>query len=185
MKRNLSIVAAVLALAISSPASPVYWFGNGTTEGGDGTWDTVTAHFSSSQSGPADTAWNNAVNPGDPVFEGAGGGVTLGGPLTNYGTIKLNSSYTFTNSTLWMLAPNAALDLEGSSILTVSNVFAGGPLVKNGSGTLWLSGLNVQGWTSNTVLNAGTLALGVGAGANLGANGPYNHLVQVSVLNGA
>jgi autotransporter-associated beta strand protein len=179
MKHHLIIVAAVLVIANSCPAAPVYWFGTvgGSTEGGPGTWDTANNHFSTSQSGPADTPWNNTSNPGDPVFEGTAGTVIVSS-ITNNGTLTDNSGYTFQNSTL-TLGPSSAVNVTGANNLTVggSLVLAGGPLTKNGSGTLLLASSNGHTYTNNTVLNGGTLALGSGTGANLGANGAGNHLV--------
>src|ERR1039458_9905414 len=101
MKNHLMLVAAVLVIANSSPAAPVYWFGaaGGSTEGGAGSWDTVDKHFSTSQSGPADTIWDNTTNPGDPVFESTPGTVTIN-TITVNGTLTDNSGYTLSGSTL-------------------------------------------------------------------------------------
>ena len=180
MKNHLMLVAAVLVIANSSPAAPVYWFGaaGGSTEGGAGSWDTVDKHFSTSQSGPADTIWDNTTNPGDPVFESTPGTVTIN-TITVNGTLTDNSGYTLSGSTL-TLGPSSAIDVEGAStVLTSGTILAGGPLVKNGNGMLLLgvAGSSINTYTNNTILNAGTIALGVGNGANLGANSPNNHLV--------
>ncbi len=177
MKIPLIVIASLVVITNSSPATDLFWSGDGSSEGGTGTWDTNTAHFGASAGGPFTTVWDNTVT-NNVTFESTGGIVTIGS-ITNYGTLTVKSDYTFTNSpsTTLMQKPNSALSVEGSSTLTVSNVFAGGPLVKNGSGTLLLGGFAAQGWTSNTVLNAGTLALGAGNGATLGVNGANNHLV--------
>jgi fibronectin-binding autotransporter adhesin len=171
------LVLAALLLAPSIPAAPVYWFGavGGSTEGGAGTWDTANNHFSISQGGPADTPWSNTANPGDPVFEGTPGTVTLS-TITLNGTLTDNAGYTFLSSTM-TLGASSALNVTGANTLTVSNLYAGGPLTKNGSGTLLLTGPTAQSYGNNTVLNGGTIALGAGNGATFGANGPGNHLV--------
>ena len=137
MKRHLILVAAVLVISHSSPAADLFWSGDGLTEGGAGTWDTTTARFGTSSGGPFTTVWTNA-NSDNVTFEATAGTVTLS-IITNNGTLTDNSGYTFFSSTL-TLGPSSIINVTGANTLTASNVFAGGPLTKNGSGTLLLTG---------------------------------------------
>ena len=177
-KKSLLLLTAMLAVTSSSLAGPAYWFGtaDSSNEGGAGTWDTASHHFANSQSGPADTAWDNTSNPGDPVFEGTPGAVTLS-TITLNGTLTDNSSYTFSSSTL-TLGSSSVINVAANQTTSMSTVLAGGPLTKNGSGTLVLGANNT--YSSDTYLNAGTLALGSGTTVTFGANSTANHLVIAS-----
>src|SRR2546426_9358270 len=89
-------------------AADLFWSGDGTTEGGAGTWDTNSMRFGTLAAGPFSTTWTNA-NSDNAIFEAAAGIVTnsAASPITLNGTLTDNSGYTFTNSAITLgVSPN-------------------------------------------------------------------------------
>ncbi|MEI6078978.1 MAG: hypothetical protein WCS94_25620, partial [Verrucomicrobiota bacterium] len=73
-------LVAFLVIARPAGATILYW-GNGSTKGGAGTWDTSAAHWSTASGGPFTTVWNNTANAGDTAYFDTAAGtysVTLG-----------------------------------------------------------------------------------------------------------
>src|SRR5262249_4826680 len=98
--KNSTLRAAIVGCialsltSVSSRATQFFWRGDGTTQGGPGTWDTTNTRWGTSISGPFTTVWDNtAVN--DATIDngtGAGGSIVISGFITNQGTLTLNAS---------------------------------------------------------------------------------------------
>ena len=96
MRKNLlATLLACLALGGTTlHATTLYWSGDGTTQGGPGTWNTTLARWGTSTSGPFTTVWNNA-NTDSAIIDngtGAGGSIVIGAAITMRGTLTLNGS---------------------------------------------------------------------------------------------
>lgn len=154
-----------LVAMTSAPAATYYWDTNGITAGvgaAGGTWGS-DAFWSTVAAGTAATT-NPTVGTADSVnFGDATNGLTVGtiaGPATSQGFLSM----TFGSASGAITLFGGNLDLAATSTITVNNttdtigsVLQGGTsnLVKAGSGTLILSGVNTYG--GNTAVNAGTL----------------------------
>src|SRR6188508_2784598 len=75
-----AVVAITLLSGLPAMGTNLFWSGNGTTQGGAGTWNTTVAHWDTTAAGPYTTIWNNA-NVDSAEFGNAGGVVNLGGPI--------------------------------------------------------------------------------------------------------
>lgn len=163
-------------------AATLYWSGNGTNAGGNGTWNTSAAHFGPS-GGPYTTVWSNSTNAADTVILNSTAGiVTLGANIT---VRTLNNT---TNGT-WTVAGGAgpyALSTGGASnlslqpganaTLVVSAAIGGSSMTggisaagNNATGQTILTGANTY---SGTTIITGNLQLGNGAsGGSTGSIG--------------
>lgn len=181
---NRVVIAAVgIGVAGSMPttsAATLYWSGNGSTQGGAGTWDTTLARFGSSGSGPFTTVWNNTTNAGDTViFGGSAGTATLGTDIT-VATIALNvgngnpniaegtGPYTLTSS-----GSSLTLNIGGTSTSNrvISAAITGPIAVTVGGGfdgVLQFRAANT--YSGTTTVNSGKTLM-IGAGATTGSIG--------------
>ena len=76
------VVVHLLAAAPALQGATRFWSGNGTTAGGNGTWDTTsTTHFGNSTAGPFNLAWDNALNDTISINTSAAS-ITLGANVT-------------------------------------------------------------------------------------------------------
>lgn len=74
----LGIMISLMASAVRGENVNYYWSANGSTEGGSGTWDTATPHFSTNSSGPFDVAWDNTTMASDIAnFRGTAGTIDV------------------------------------------------------------------------------------------------------------
>src|SRR4051794_37745282 len=99
----LFAVAVLLTLSPQLMAADLFWSGNASTAGDDGTWDTTNAHWASATGGPYTTVWNNTTNAGDnAVFDGTAASVTVGTVTTNSLTFSPSpvAAYTLTGGTI-------------------------------------------------------------------------------------
>jgi len=143
--------ASLISLASSQRAVGVnlFWSGNGTTEGGAGTWDTTNPRWSTSPSGPFTTVWNNA-NVDSATLESTPGAITTGAPIT-VNLITVNTS-TASSTTSWLIGNSTTstanpITFSGANAginatYTTGNIFlrnaAKGELVKTGPGRVEL-----------------------------------------------
>ncbi len=179
MKTHLILVTAVLFIANSSPATDLFWSGDGTTEGGTGTWDTTNPRFSTLSTGPFATVWNNAGSD-NVTFEATAGTVTVSG-ITLNGALTDNSGFTFSGTAL-TIGPSTVFNVASGKTLTMSSVVAGlgGTLTKNGLGTFVQNAANT--YSNGTVINDGTWVL-ANAGGAFGAAGAGN-VLTINNVNG-
>src|SRR5262245_47452238 len=112
-------VLIFLLLALSSAkATTLYWSGGGVNVGGGGTWNTTSAHFGTSTSGPFSLVWTNA-DTNDVVFTtngvAPGGVVLIGSAITVRGTLEWDQTpgtfpnYTFNGTSTTTFNPGSAI----------------------------------------------------------------------------
>lgn len=161
--RALLLSAALLGSAAAKGAS-LYWDGASTgadADGGSGTWNTSSANWLDAATAGNPAIWSNA-NPDSAFFGGLAGTVTLGEAVTTSGLTFATTGYTVTGSTL-TFASGATVSMASGINATLASQISGA-LVKQGAGTLTFN--NQKSYTGGTTLNAGTLDLTGGGGAN-------------------
>ncbi len=166
-----------LALAIACTASAVhadtlYWSGNGTTQGGVGTWDETLQRWGTVHTGPYTTVWDN-TNLDTAVFGSTAGTVTLGVPITVGGLqFFSNSGYTIAAGASGLTFGAASNDVRMLNVTgTTSAATISGTV--GGSGNVTLTSVNPvvtstltlnstgDGWSGATTVEAGaTLVIG-------------------------
>jgi autotransporter-associated beta strand protein len=152
--RYSSCILALL-FAHSASATSLYWSGNGTTQGGAGTWDNSSSRWSPSASGPYQSNWNNS-NSSSAVFRGdTAGTVTLGTGIT-LGRLQFDTAaYTISGNTLTFVTTG---NITANQSATISSALAGTvALTKSGAGTLTLNGSVVNPVNAGLNVNGGIL----------------------------
>jgi len=141
--------------------------GNGTVDGGAGTWAGFGANWTDSV-GSANGGWGGSVG----VFAGAAGGTVTVESRQIFDTLQFKTDgYTLTGGTLELSPASGTagtFNIDNGVSTTVGSIIADGTgnvLKKVGGGTLTLTGSNT--YTGGTQLFGGVLA--VSADANLGA----------------
>jgi autotransporter-associated beta strand protein len=170
-------------IAHSASAASLYWSGNGTTQGGAGTWDTTPNHWGTASSGPYPSAWNNSNND-TAIFAGTAGTATLGADVIVGGLQFNTTGYIVDPGTgpfkLTFGTAGSANVSTGTS--TVNAVVAGSSTItKTGSGTLLLGATNT--FTGNTAISGGTLQIGNNSTA--ATLGPAAYSGNISIASGA
>jgi autotransporter-associated beta strand protein len=155
MRTNASILAAVVATAMSAQAASLTW-NNGAS---NMSWNTTDANWSGS-------IWNNAT-PDAAVFGAAGiGAVYVTEPITAQSVTINDAGYTLADGS-GTLRVNEAItnhaDLSLSAILV-------GTLTKEGLGNLSID--QQETYTGATVINGGTLTLAGVGGLYYSGGGP-------------
>jgi len=105
MKKLVGCVGLMMSLALASQAGQYWWSGNGTTLGGNGTWNTnaVSSNWSATGAAPFG-AWPNGAD--EAIFTNAAGTVTLSGAVNvNKITFDVNN-YTIPGGTLNLTGAN-------------------------------------------------------------------------------
>jgi len=171
--RYVSCLVIAIALAMIPgpvPAATLYWSGNGSTQGGNGTWGTTNANFGTATTGPYSTVWNNTTNAADTaLFGGSTATVTLGADIT-VRQLSFNNTVTVNGNGFTLTtggASNLTVTAGGSVRATAGTISA--PIV--GSGGLTIT--NTAGpiaLTSNSTYS-GTTTITGGGRLNLGSNG--------------
>ncbi len=161
--------SSALLVATSLHATDLYWSGDTVTEGGGGTWNTSGLNFSTSPTGPFDTAWTGVLGD-NAIFEGTGGAVAFSStPLAGTMFVK-TSGYTFPSGTLTIAATGATNDVAAGVNTTITGIIAGtGALTKNGNGAMIFASVNT--YSGGTILNGGTLGWSPST-TTIGANVP-------------
>jgi len=142
-----------------TPALTLYWDPNGTAGlGGSGTWDATTANWTTDPQGGSLIAW---VPGSSAVFAGTMGTVTVSEAETI-------NSLEFDTANYILQAGSLVLPDDGSNVVlgdglsaTISSVVSGSNLIKQGDGTLVLSGAN--SYTGSTTVSGGTVIASGGA----------------------
>lgn len=155
-------------VGVQSPIVTLYWdndatggnnnLATGAGLGGSGNWDNVSNKWFT---GVVNGVWTPA---NDAVFWGTAGTVTLSSPQSANSLRFRTNGYTITGSTLTMT--DSSITTDAGVTATIGSTVAGtAGLVKNGAGTLTLTGSNT--YTGGTTVNGGVLR--VSSDANLGA----------------
>ncbi|WP_158516269.1 autotransporter-associated beta strand repeat-containing protein [Bosea vaviloviae] len=163
--------------------------GNGTVDGGAGTWDATSTSWTGlpGQAG-VNAPWQSSVA----VFQGTPGVVTVGGTQA-FDTLQFNTDgYVLNGGQLGIgVAGGGTINVNGLGLTaTINSAIVDGigtSLTKVGAGTLNLSGVNT--YTGGTTVSDGTL--GLLAGGVLASNvtvatvGTFNNAgtVNASVIN--
>lgn len=186
---------ASLIAASSASAATLFWSGNGTSQGGGGTWNTSTARWGTVAGGPYTSAWNNANND-TAEFNSATGTITLGTGVT-VGRINAKTGaggniiaegaglHTITFGVTGGIINNSASATTGR-IFTVNAKVTGTNLTIQGPTTTAGGAVNLN--RNNTL--SGTLAitnttLQIGNGGTAGQLNSGNYANTISVGNNA
>ncbi|NMX68853.1 transporter [Pseudomonas sp. WS 5111] len=150
--------------------------GNGTIEGGNGTWNAASSNWTE-LNGSFNLGWApNSLA----VFQGTAGTVTVDGAQAVTGLQFVTDGYNLVGGTAGGLTlfngagGNTAVRVDPTVTATLDvNLSGGGTLAKLDSGTLVLNGSNT--FTGGTALNGGSLVVGnnnaLGSGVLTAANG--------------
>ncbi|MCX6875910.1 MAG: autotransporter-associated beta strand repeat-containing protein, partial [Verrucomicrobia bacterium] len=161
------LIAVSFAMSLSAVhAASLTWDGNGATEpnpnGGAGTWDgNSTANW---WDGASNVKWPAAGGTdNDAVFANTAGTVALAaGGVTANDLSFSTTGYLIQSNTLTLNGTTPTLTTDPGVSATISSVVSGAAgLVKSGSGTLTLSGIN--NYSGGTNVNAGKLTLDLSA----------------------
>jgi autotransporter-associated beta strand protein len=164
LRRSSSLLAVSFAMSLTAAhATALTWDGADTltsgAQGGAGTWNVnTTANW---WNGTADQVWPvlGGTND-DAIFANTAGTVTLaaGGVTANDLTFS-STGYLIESNTLTLNGTTPTITTDPGVSATISSIVAGSAgLVKNGSGTLTLSGAQ-NTYSGDTTVNAGTLVL--------------------------
>jgi fibronectin-binding autotransporter adhesin len=178
--RNATFAGLALALGLAAgPAGAAerYWDadGSGPGAGGTGTWNLAPGTWSYNSNatlGPYTTPWDNSALD-TAIFQGTGGTVMLGAPITA-GSLTFNASgYTIAgtgSNTLTLAGPATTITVNYGVTATISAVIAGTDgLTRDGTGgTLILSGANT--FTGDVNINSGALTVTSNASFGNAAN---------------
>ncbi len=166
---RFALVVTAISLAGSLQAMAgqnLFWSGNGTTQGGAGTWNTTTAHWDTAATGTPPgtygTTWANA-NVDSAEFGGTSGAVNISGPLVvNLITTDLlgfnigNGNAAGATNTITFSGAGAGVNTNYAGGTTTLSAIFNGTLTKSGAGRLELgNGSNPN--TVKYVLNGGAL----------------------------
>ena len=123
-RNTLSLAASIAALlaAPSSFAATRFWSGNGTAQGGAGTWDTTSARWGSAAGGPYTFAWDNSAND-TAEFNTSTGTITL---ATNVTVGRINAKTGAAGNTI----------AEGTGLNTITLGFTNTIINNSGSATV-------------------------------------------------
>ncbi len=157
-------------LSVSVHAQTLNWDANAIApvNGGGGIWDTTATRWFN---GSTYQAWNNGALS-DAVFGGTAGTVTLGTPITVHNLTFNTTNYVLSGSTLTLGGANPTIATNATT--TTINSIVGGTngLIKSGTGTLVLAGVNT--YSGLTVVQSGTLSItnnsALGTAPNVAAN---------------
>ncbi len=141
-----------------------FWDAGGTADdgiiaGGSGSWDNNTGNWTS-LSGANNSDWRDKFA----VFQGTAGTVTVAEAITFTGAQFRTTGYSIANGAGALTTDTAATNIgtdAGVTATIAEDIGGTGGLVKQGDGTLILSGANI--FTGASAVNAGTLRLEGGA----------------------
>jgi fibronectin-binding autotransporter adhesin len=138
--------------------------GNGTVNGGTGTWSAANTNMTSQPGAQINDQWRGGVG----VFAGVAGTVTIAGTQSIQGLQFTVDGYSLTGGTLTMTGDpfsdpsKSFITTDAGVTATIGSTIAGAGigLTKQGAGTLILTGTN--SYDGGTTINAGTLQIGDG-----------------------
>lgn len=141
--------------------------GNGTVDGGAGTWATFGTNWTNS-AGSANAGWGGSVG----VFAGAAGGAVSAAGTMSFDTLQFSANdYALSGGTLSILPASGSsgtFNVDNGVTASIASTIADGvgtAVAKVGNGRLVLSGSN--SYSGGTAIEGGVLQ--ISADANLGA----------------
>ena len=188
-------IASQINLLVNGSSNVQFWdgsqlTGNGTIEGGSGTWSATASNWTGLNGG-----FNAGWTPNSlAVFQGTAGTVTVDGAQAITGLQFVTDGYTLAGATGAGLTlfngtgGNTAVRVDPTVTATLDvTLGGGGTLAKLDTGTLVLNGANA--YTGGTALNGGTLIVGnnsaLGTGVLTTANGTsLDSNAAISLSNG-
>jgi autotransporter-associated beta strand protein len=202
--KKIVTALAVVGIAGSALAANKFWAGPSGTGSAptSGTWDTVTANWSTTSGGTAGTTFATSDAPN---FGGTDGIFIKCSTLTS-GTITNNNSYTFTNDaavtvsmvtgTPWMIAPGKTVTIgtnvtfafssTGGTINNGNLNFGGTIIVDNGGKLQQTANQSMQFDGSGTLIRVltGGLLQHTGTGSNVRIPNSSGHSATLSIEGG-
>lgn len=131
-----------------SQLTPLTWVA------GSATWNASSTTWTG-----ASTIWRNA-NFDQAVFSTPSGNVTLASGITAGEIVFNTSGYTIDGEPLALAGSSASLTAATNVSASISTALTGASgLVKNGQGTITLSGADANSFTGTTTIKSGTLVL--------------------------
>jgi fibronectin-binding autotransporter adhesin len=156
---------ASIALAFAAAANagtPYYWYGDDSTLGGAGTWDTTVTSWSGSSDTYSGVAWPNTTDT-DAYFGTSAGTPTVSGNVTlgsiTFGVANCNVSA----GTLGIAGGINGAGVTGCTISSVINLLTAQTWNVDTGGTLYASG-SITGTGGITKTGAGILYLSISGG---------------------
>ena len=147
MRKLIGYVGLFMSLALAAQAGQYWWSGNGTTLGGNGTWNaTSTTNWGTSVAGPFNMSWPNGGGD-EAVFTNTSGTVTLGTTVNlNAMTFTANNVMTFNSGTLNFGSAAATLSISNDANVTINSALAGsGTLTLKTAKNTWQRGFTLYG----------------------------------------
>jgi autotransporter-associated beta strand protein len=166
---RLLLLSAFAGLAATTTVNAGILFWDGTdsgtvanANGGNGTWDTVTANWDSVATAGVATIWPNSGTDDDATFAGTAGTVTIaaGGVTANDLTFS-TTGYTIGGAGLTLNGTLPVISVSGTATInsSITTAVAGG-FSKTGTGTLILGSANTFAANTNLAFGTGTANLG-------------------------
>ncbi|TFT99967.1 transporter, partial [Polymorphobacter arshaanensis] len=180
-------IAGQVNLLVAGPGVLTqYWdggdtVGNGTIDGGNGTWSVAGTNWT----GPAPSGINTNWQGGIAVFAGAAGTVTLDAPASFVGLQFATTGYTIgATGTGGLTNASGAFVYANTGIsATINAVISGaGALDKQGVGTVTLNAANT--YTGGTTITDGTLGVGNNAALSTGTLTMSNSAILQAATSG-
>jgi autotransporter-associated beta strand protein len=145
--RRFGLMIVVLAGALAAQAGQYWWSGDGTTPGGNGTWDASTARWGASDAGPFTTVWPNGGGD-EAVFTNAGGTVTLGATAIKVNKMNFIGSaqyWTFNSGTLDFGSNGSVASANDDHVTINSGITGSGTLTLSTRNSTWGRGFSLYG----------------------------------------
>ncbi len=146
LKKLVGCFGLFMSLALASQAGQYWWSGNGTTLGGNGTWNATSAtNWGTSVAGPFNMSWPNGGGD-EAVFTNTSGTVTLGTTINlNAMTFTANNAMTFNSGTLDFGNGAATLSISNDANVTLNSSLAGsGTLSLKTTKNTWQRGFTLK-----------------------------------------
>lgn len=183
MNRLSFVAAGIVLLAASTPVSAavLFWSGDGSSQGGNGTWNTTLARFGTVGGGPYTTVWNNTTNAADSVtFGGSTATATLGVAITvrqltfnNASTVAGGGFSLTTGGTIALTAAAGGSARSTGGTISAPLVGSGGLAISGVAGPIALTGSSTYSGTTTiaTAISGSASRLNLGSGGTAGSIG--------------
>jgi hypothetical protein len=130
----------------SYSTNDLFWSADGSELGGAGTWNTASARWGNSSSGPFGQVWNNGSGKGA-IFESTGGWITIGVPVTVSKLTIGVSDYGFTGTKAITFTGAAEVDCRETRVGDTNKIDFACPinaavLTKVGPGRMHMTATN-------------------------------------------